>query len=237
MSEHRKLISLEEVAVAYRTSRSLFNRQSYQALKSVSFDLHAGDSLGVIGRNGAGKSTLLRIIGGIITPDAGRYTNFNATTSLLSLQAGFDMHFSGRTNALLSGMLLGFNREQVDALLPSIIAFAELGDFIDMPVKTYSTGMMARLGFSIANKLSPDILCIDEVLGVGDIEFRRKSSQVVREKLMSDQTVVLVSHQGDVIRSLCTRAVWIEDGISRICGEPEEVVTAYEDYLCRPVAG
>jgi len=224
-------MSLSGVGVEYKRSRSLFRRDTYKALRDVSFDIHAGDSIGVIGRNGAGKSTLLSVIGGVIEPDTGVFTNFGVSTTLLSLQAGFDVELSGRTNAILNGMLLGFSYSQVMEKLESIIEFAELGDFIDQPVKTYSTGMQARLGFSVAHTLEPDVLCIDEALGVGDVDFRRKSTQIVQEKLLSDQTVVLVSHQSEVIRDLCNRAVWIEDGVSRMVGDPAEVVAAYEEYM------
>ena len=151
----------------------------------------------------------------------------------LNLVLGFDSDLSGRTNVILNGMLLGFSHEEVLQHLESIIEFSELGTFIDNPIKTYSTGMRARLGFSIAHTLAPDVLCIDEALGVGDVEFRKKSAQVVKAKLLSNQTVVLVSHQADVIRNLCNRAVWIEGGVSRMDGTPEEVVAAYEEYMCR----
>jgi lipopolysaccharide transport system ATP-binding protein len=236
MSEKRKLISLRNIGVEYRQSRSLFRKRSYQALKDVSFDIYSGDSIGIIGRNGAGKSTLLRIISNVIDPDTGTHENYQATTTLLSLQAGFDQELSGRTNAVLNGMLLGFSYADVMQKLDGIIEFAELGQFIDNPVKTYSTGMRARLGFSVAHTLSPDVLCIDEALGVGDVEFSKKSTKVVREKLLSNQTVVLVSHQAEVIQELCNRAVWIEDGVSRVVGTPEEVISAYEEYMCRPAS-
>jgi lipopolysaccharide transport system ATP-binding protein len=233
MSERRKLISLQNIGVEYKQSRSLFRKRSYHALKNVSFDIYSGDSIGIIGRNGAGKSTLLRIISNVIDPDTGRHENYQATTTLLSLQAGFDHALSGRTNAVLNGMLLGFSHDEVLQKLDDIIEFAELGQFIDNAVKTYSTGMSARLGFSVAHTLAPDVLCIDEALGVGDVAFHRKSSEVVREKLLSNQTVVLVSHQAEVIKELCNRAVWIEDGVSRVVGTPEEVTAAYEEYMCR----
>jgi lipopolysaccharide transport system ATP-binding protein len=130
-------------------------------------------------------------------------------------------------------MLLGFRKEEVEANLDSIIQFSELGDFIDKPVKTYSAGMKARLGFSVALKMSPDVLLIDEVLGVGDIDFREKSMAVMREKLLSNQTIVFVSHMGSIVRELCNRAVWIEDGVARMEGEAAEVVRAYEEYVTK----
>ncbi|MFC1524247.1 ABC transporter ATP-binding protein [Thermodesulfobacteriota bacterium] len=225
------VIRVENVGVRFRTHRSFFKNQEIDALKDVSFNLYLGDSLGIIGRNGAGKSTLLRLLGGIILPDSGKVINNNVKTALLALQVGFDQELSGRANTLLSGMLLGFRREEVLEKQEKIADFSELGLFLDRPVKTYSAGMKARLGFSIALELSPDVLLIDEVLGVGDVEFRKKSTKVMKKKLLSDQTIVLVSHQGPMIKELCNRAVWIEDGKTMMEGDANEVVTAYEKHV------
>ncbi len=229
----KPLLTLKNIAVRYRQSRNIFKKRIYTAIKDVSFDVYAGESLGIIGRNGAGKSTLLRIMGGVISPDAGKFTSHNATVALLALQAGFDLELDGKVNAILSGMLLGFSYQQVNQKLDSIIDFAELGEFINQPIKTYSTGMVTRLAFSVAHLLEPDVLLVDEVLAVGDAEFREKSLNAMREKLLSDQTIVLVSHDGATIKSLCNRAVWIENGITRMAGHPDEVVDAYETYICQ----
>lgn len=225
------LITVQNVGVRFRSRISLFDACYVDALRDVSFSLNRGDSLGVIGRNGAGKTTLLRLLGKIMKPDRGQIINRNATTALLALQIGFDPELSGRINAVLSGMLLGFRKHEVERNIDKIIDFSELHDFIDYPVKTYSAGMRARLGFSVALELSPDVLLIDEVLGVGDVEFRKKSVSVMKEKLLSDQTIVLVSHDANTIRSLCNRAVWIEDGVSRMEGDSVQVVDAYERYM------
>jgi homopolymeric O-antigen transport system ATP-binding protein len=225
------LISVQNVGVQFKSGNSLFSRDNIEALRGVSFDLLRGDSLGVIGRNGAGKSTLLQLLGGIIRPDKGKVVNNNATTSLLALQIGFDPQLSGRINAILSGMLLGFRKNEVEANLEKIIAFSELDTFIDRPVRSYSAGMKARLGFSVALEMNPDVLLVDEVLGVGDVEFRKKSMGVMKEKLLSEQTIVLVSHDALTVKALCNRAVWIENGISRMEGNAEEVVTAYENFV------
>lgn len=225
------VITVENVRVRFRYRRSLFRKAMVEALRDVSFNLYQGDSLGIIGRNGAGKSTLLSLLGGIILPDSGRVINNDVRTSLLAMQVGFDPELSGRANALLSGMLLGFRYEDVKANLDKIIAFSELGEFIDKPVKTYSVGMRGRLGFSVALEMEPDVILIDEVLGVGDINFREKSMNVMKEKLLSDQTIVLVSHSGQIVKNFCNRVVWIEDGISRMEGNSEEVVDAYESYM------
>ena len=225
------LITVQNVGVCFNTRKSFFRRDHIEALKDVSFSLKRGDSLGVVGRNGAGNTTLLRLLGGIILPDKGKVINNKAMTALLALQVGFDPELSGRVNAILSGMLLGFRKYEVEANLKQIIEFSELGLLIDKPIKSYSAGMKARLGFSVALEMCPDVLLIDEVLGVGDIQFRKKSIAVMREKLKSDQTIVLVSHDANTVKQLCNRAVWIEEGVSRLEGDAEEVVCAYERCL------
>ena len=227
----KPVITVQNVGVRFGYRRSFFRRYVVEALRDVSFNLYQGDSLGIIGRNGAGKSTLLSLLGGIILPDSGRIFNNNVRTSLLALQVGFDPELSGRSNALLSGMLLGFRCEDVKANLDKIIAFSELGEFIDKPVKTYSVGMKGRLGFSIALEMNPDVILIDEVLGVGDIEFRKKSMAVMKEKLLSDQTFVLVSHSGQIVKNFCNKVVWIEDGVSKMEGNSSEVLDAYESFM------
>lgn len=231
----KPVITVQNVGVRFGYRRSLFRNDAVEALRDVSFNLYQGDSLGIIGRNGAGKSTLLSLLGNIILPDSGRVINNNVRTSLLALQVGFDPELSGRANALLSGMLLGFRYEDVKANLDKIIAFSELGEFIDKPVKTYSAGMKGRLGFSVALEMNPDVILIDEVLGVGDIKFREKSMAVMKEKLLSDQTIVLVSHSGQIVKNFCNRVIWIEDGISRMEGNSKEVVEAYENYMTERV--
>jgi lipopolysaccharide transport system ATP-binding protein len=225
------LIALEEVGVIFNIHKSLFRQVKIQAVQSVSLELYKGDSLGVIGRNGAGKSTLLLILGGIILPDSGKVVNNNATTSLMALQVGFDPELSGRQNILVSGMLLGFRKEDVKKNMEKIISFAEMENYIDRPVKSYSTGMRARLGFSLALEMNPDVLLIDEVLGVGDAQFRKKAVSVMKEKLLSDQTVVLVSHDATMVKNLCNRAVWIEKGVTHMTGPADEVVESYEQFV------
>jgi len=227
----RLVIRAKNISVIFNRRRSLFRRDAFPALKDVSLNLYAGESLGVIGRNGVGKTTLLRVLANIIDPDQGVLENFDATTAMLSLQAGFDNQSSGRTNILLSALLLGYDEDEINDRMQDIIAFAELGDFIHQPVLSYSSGMRARLGFSICYFMQPDVLLIDEALGVGDIEFQKKSSAAMREKIQSEQTVVLVSHSSETIKSLCNRAVWIEDGVTQMEGDAAEVVSAYEEFV------
>lgn len=205
---------------------------AFWALKDISLSIYQGETLGIIGRNGAGKSTLLQLLAGILQPDRGsmqKMMEYNA--SLLALQLGFIPYLSGRENAILSGMLMGMSRKEVEEKLPQIIEFSELGDFINQPVITYSSGMGARLGFSVAHYADPDILLVDEVLGVGDYEFALKSTAAMFEKMQSNKTVVFVSHQTSLIQSLCTRLVWIEGGKTILEGEPEPVLAAYLDAL------
>ncbi|WP_280570842.1 ABC transporter ATP-binding protein [Chromohalobacter sp. 296-RDG] len=202
------LISLQDVGVRYKRRGGLFRKPEYfQALEGISFDIHRGETLGILGRNGAGKSTLLRVVASIIQPDSGEIVNHGATVSLLALQAGFDSELPGTDNAVLGGMLMGYTRKQVEARLEDIAEFSELGDFMYEPVKTYSSGMKARLGFSVAMYMTPDVLLLDEVLSVGDKHFKKKAETEMVKKLHSDQTVLLVSHSESQVNRLCNRVI------------------------------
>ncbi|OQW90799.1 MAG: ABC transporter [Beggiatoa sp. IS2] len=224
------ILSLRNVGVAYRGYRGVFGRP-FWALKDVSFDLHQGETLGVIGRNGVGKSTLLKLMASIIKPDKGNFINYGYQVSLLSLRLGFIHYLSGRENAILSGMLMGLRKQEVQEKMEAIIAFSELGHFIDQPIATYSSGMVARLAFSVAFQAEPDVLLIDEVWGVGDAEFSQKSTKVMQEKMNSGKTTVFVSHQTSLIRELCSHSVWIEEGISRVYGDTTHVLKEYHRFL------
>lgn len=202
------IISLRDVNVRYKRAGSVFRKtQYYEALKSISLDIYQGETLGILGRNGAGKSTLLKVISGIIKPDSGEIINRGASVSLLALQAGFDPNLSGRDNAILSGMLQGYSRKEVDSKLLEILDFSELGDFFYEPVRTYSSGMRTRLGFSIGTTISPDVLLIDEVLSVGDKDFKKKAEKIILKKTQSYQTVILVSHSEQQVSRLCDRVI------------------------------
>lgn len=226
----RPLISLRNVGVCYQRRAGGILKHSiseFWALKDVSLDLYQGEALGVIGRNGAGKSTLLKLLAGIIKPDRGTMIDHGFRASLLSLQVGFVPHLTGRENVILSGMLLGLSKAAIVDRLDAIIAFSELNEFIDQPLDTYSSGMKTRLGFSIAYHTDPDILLIDEVLGVGDAEFQKKSSAAMHEKIRSNKTVILVSHNSKTIANLCDRAVWIDHGRTIAEGSTSQVLEAY----------
>lgn len=219
-------IGLEDVGLAFPLQRKL-NGKRYWALEDVSLRLEHGDKLGVIGRNGAGKSTLLRVLAGALAPDRGRVVRHHGSVQLLAINLGFIQHLSGRENAILGGLLQGLTRKQIVAKLDAIAEFADIGEFFDQPISTYSSGMVSRLGFSVAMQLEPDILLIDETLSVGDDDFRRKSAAALRQRFSGDHTVVLVSHSESVISQLCTKIVWIEHGRSIMFGPTKEVFAAY----------
>ncbi|MEE9346495.1 MAG: ABC transporter ATP-binding protein [Methylococcales bacterium] len=220
------IISVRHVGVTY-SRKGLFQSSSFEALKDVSFDLYKGESLAVLGRNGAGKSTLLQLLAGVLQPDRGELINRGVQPQLLTLQVGFDPKLTGRDNAILSGILLGRRRREVEAQLDHIFEFAELEQFIHSPLSTYSTGMRARLGFAVSTYLEPDVLLIDEVLSVGDADFQIKSRKIMEDKIASNKTVVIVSHNVGMIQKYCNRAVWIDQGISRMEGSVNEVAKAY----------
>jgi len=226
------IVSLENVGCRFRVRHKMMRFKSYEALKDVSFTLNRGEALGIIGRNGAGKSTLLKLIAGILRPDSGKVLlHGNPSIALLTLQLGFSNELSGRYNAILGAMLLGYTKKEALARLDGIIEFAELEQWIEEPMKTYSSGMRARLGFAVAMEMSPDVLLIDEVLGVGDAAFRAKSMKAMQEKFQAEQTIAFVSHAASTVKQLCNRAVWIEGGVTKMEGQTAEVVDAYENYL------
>lgn len=226
------IVSLENVGCRFRVRHKMMRFKSYEALKDVSFTLNRGEALGIIGRNGAGKSTLLKLIAGILRPDSGKVLlHGNPSIALLTLQLGFSNELSGRYNAILGAMLLGYTKKEALARLDGIIEFAELEQWIEEPMKTYSSGMRARLGFAVAMEMSPDVLLIDEVLGVGDAAFRAKSMKAMQEKFQAEQTIAFVSHAASTVKQLCNRAVWIEGGVTKMEGQAAEVVDAYENYL------
>lgn len=225
------VICLENVAYYFIKRKGYFTKEKFWALKDLSFTLYKGESLGVIGRNGAGKTTLLRLLAGITAPDKGKIINYGYSASLLSLQAGFVPYLTGKENTILNGLILGLKKKYIEDCMNEIKDFSGLEDFFEQPISSYSSGMKARLGFSIAFQLDPDVLLVDEVLGVGDETFKKKSGLVMKEKIRSDKTVVLVSHAQNTIRELCDRAVWIEGGISKAEGLVKDVLKEYNNYL------
>jgi ABC-type polysaccharide/polyol phosphate transport system ATPase subunit len=201
----------------------------FWAVRHLSFSLAHGESLALIGPNGAGKSTVLLALAGILEPSEGEILTRGRVSSLLTLGAGFEMELTGRDNIDLAGAFLGIDQRQMDELTPSIIEFADIGKFIDAPVRTYSTGMKARLGFSIATAITPDILLLDEVLGTGDQTFRARSQARVRELVAKAKAIVLVTHDLSFVSEFCNRAILLEKGTITQEGEPGAIVDLYRE--------
>lgn len=222
------LLELVNVSHSYQARRANFERGIHRVLHEVSLNLHRGESLGIIGRNGAGKTTLLSLMAGILAPSRGEVRRKpGVSISLLSLGLGFQPRLTGRDNARLSAMLQGASSKEADACLEPIREFSELGSSFDEPVVTYSAGMRARLGFATALQTQVDVMLIDEVLSVGDQAFREKAAAAMRERIVSDQTVVLVSHSEQQISRMCDVAAWIQDGELRAYGDVSEVLAKY----------
>lgn len=206
--------------------------ESYEAVKNVSFEVKKGEVLGIIGENGSGKSTLLKAIAGIFSPDEGNIETYNNTISLLSIGIGFQKRLTGYENIFLSGMLLGFSKKKIEDKINEIIAFSELGEWIYKPVRTYSSGMYSKLAFSITAILETDIMLIDEVLSVGDIKFKAKSFNKIKELIQDvDRTVVIVSHSLETLNTICDRILWMHKGEIKKIGDTKEVLTEYQEFM------
>ena len=224
--QNEKIDTLKESFI--RTlKRDKSKKIKIHAINDVSFKIYKGEKVGIIGYNGAGKSTLLNLITGIYPPDKGSVTAYGKISPLLSLGAGFDQNSSGRKNIILNGAVLGYDKKYLESKIDEIIEFSELGEFIDIPIKNYSAGMLAKLGFSIATAVNPDILIIDEILGVGDVNFQKKSADKMKSLMDGGTTVLLVSHSIPQIRELCDKAVWIDNGKLREIGEVNKVCNHY----------
>jgi len=211
--------------------RSLLHRDELidvWALKDVSFELEKGGSLGVIGDNGAGKSTLCLLLSQIMSPTSGKVEVSGKVSALLTLGAGFQPDLSWRDNIFLNGIYLGYTRDEIQGKFDEIVEFSELGESIDFPVRTYSNGMRARLAFSIAASIKPEILIIDELMGVGDIKFQKKSTQKMKELIKESQALVVVSHSMGTVRELCSQTIWLDKGQIVAQGPTKEVVSKYE---------
>jgi ABC-type polysaccharide/polyol phosphate transport system ATPase subunit len=202
-------------------------KKEFWALRNVSFKVNHGEALGVIGKNGSGKSTLLMTLTGILAPDEGNLKIEGIVSTLLTLGAGFMPDLTGSDNIYLNGAFLGLNKREINEKYHEIVEFSDLGEFIHAPVKNYSSGMKARLGFSIAASINPDILLIDEVLGVGDVAFREKCKVKMRELMKRARAIIIVTHEMDYITELCNKALWIDKGKIMALGEPEDVVKEY----------
>jgi ABC-type polysaccharide/polyol phosphate transport system ATPase subunit len=207
--------------------------QELVALDAIDLTINKGEAFGIIGRNGAGKSTLLRVMARTLKPDGGTINVYGKTSTLLQLGVGFNMELSGRRNVLLGGLAAGLRKKEIDAKFDSIVEYAELGEAIDRPVRTYSSGMFSRLAFSVGMALEPNILLLDEVLAVGDESFRGKSMATMKELLAKAGTIVFVSHALPNVAEFCDRVMWLEDGKIRQLGEAGAVVEAYQTEVAR----
>ena len=223
--EEDRSASLKET-VTKLLSRKLKFKEFY-ALHDVSFDVHKGDVLGIIGRNGAGKSTILKIISGIMKPTTGEVERFGNIVPMLELGSGFDMDLSGRENIFLNGAILGYDKQFLYDKYDEILDFSELHDFIEMPLRNYSSGMIMRLAFSIATVVEPEILIVDEILAVGDINFQQKSRARMMDLMSGGTTVLFVSHDMNQVREMCNRVIWLDGGTVRMSGTAEEVCNQY----------
>lgn len=224
--DKNKTTSLKEWVVTH-----LLNKQQYEefsALNDVSFEVKRGEILGIIGRNGAGKSTLLKVISGIYKPSSGKVVTAGRVAPMLELGSGFDMELSGHDNIFLNGAIMGFTEKFLKSKYDNIVDFSELQDFINMPLKTYSSGMLARLAFSIATVIEPEILIVDEILAVGDAAFQKKSHARMVELMSGGATVLFVSHNLSQIREMCNRVIWLNHGQLQMYGQTQEVCDAYE---------
>lgn len=206
--------------------------EEFRALKHISFDVHRGEVVGLVGTNGSGKSTMLKIIAGVLEPSEGVVATHGTISPLIELGAGFDYELTARENIYLNGALLGYTKEFIDVNFDEIIDFAELNDFADMPLKNFSSGMVARIAFAIATITEPDILIVDETLSVGDVFFQQKCERRIQHFIESgDVTVLFVSHSMEQVERICQRAVWIEKGDLRMDGPVDEVCKAYRDQF------
>lgn len=222
-----KRSSVKDLLKSVAVRNSLKSNGEFWALKGLNFNVQRGDILGVLGKNGSGKSTLLRTIAGIYLPDEGELDVNGTVSSMLTLASGFKEDLTGVENIYLTGVITGFTEKEIEEKFDEIVAFSELGDFVYQPVKSYSSGMKARLGFSLAISLKRDIMLVDEILGVGDFKFREKSREKMIELIQSDVTVILVSHDAETIREYANKCIWIHEGEVKAAGDKEEVLSLY----------
>lgn len=221
-----KVDSIKEYFIRMMKHELFF--KSFLALEDVSFTVHRGEVVGLIGFNGSGKSTMLKIIAGIMKPTRGSAVVHGSISPLIELGAGFDPDLTARENIFLNGSILGYSRGFMSSVFDEIVDFAELHKFLDVPIKNYSSGMQARLGFAIATIVQPDILIVDEVLAVGDFKFQQKCEDRIRKLMSNDTTVLIVSHSIDQIEELCTRVVWLDHGHVLKAGDALEICREYK---------
>ena len=224
-----KVDNLKEYVIKVIKGELLFSE--FYALNNINLEVFKGDSLAIIGRNGSGKSTLLRLICGILKPYEGIVKTIGSIAPLIELGAGFNPSLTARENIYLNGAILGYNKKLLQKHFKEIVEFAEIDEFIDVPIKNFSSGMTARLGFSIATVVKPDILIIDEVLAVGDKDFKKKCEERMQKMISGNTTLVYVSHDSLSVRKLCKKAIWLDHGVIKMSGNSDEVCDAYEELV------
>ena len=224
-----KTETLKEYLVKMLRGKLLFNE--FYALKDVSFQVRRGEAVALIGRNGSGKSTMLKVVAGVMYPSKGACSVQGSIAPMIELGAGFDMDLTARENVFLNGAVLGHDREYMQAHFDDIIDFAELRDFVDVPVKNFSSGMVTRLGFAIATEVAADLLVVDEVLAVGDFMFQQKCMERLDRMLANGTTLLFVSHSSEQVQRLCQRAIWLDHGVKRGDGPADEVCAMYEEAM------
>ena len=222
---------IKELLFNPKRALSLFRGRQYLAIENISFTVEKGEAVALIGRNGAGKSTSLGLVAGVIKPTAGKVTTRGRVASMLELGGGFHPELTGRENIYLNATLLGLRRKEVQQRLDKIIDFSELGEFIDEPIRVYSSGMLAKLGFSVITQVDPDVLIIDEVLAVGDIAFQAKCIKTIREFKSRGVTILFVSHNMKDVEKICDRVVWIENHKLKEIGPAKDVVEKYKEAM------
>ena len=220
-----KVTSLKEFVIKLLKRQIKYER--FEALNNVSFDVYKGEVVGLIGHNGAGKSTLLKIISGILKPTSGSVSVNGNVVPMLELGSGFDMDMTGRENIYLNGAIMGYSKKFLNSKFQEIVNFSELEEFLDEPLRNYSSGMITRLAFAVATIVNPEILIVDEILSVGDFEFQKKSFNKMNELITGGATVLLVNHNVDAIKEMCDRVVWMERGVVKMVGNPDEVCDKY----------
>jgi ABC-2 type transport system ATP-binding protein/lipopolysaccharide transport system ATP-binding protein len=223
-----KILSLKEYLIKLFKNELRF--EEFWSLQDISFSINRGEIFGIIGLNGAGKSTLLKIIAGIIKPTKGEVNIRGSIAPLIELGAGFDLELTARENIYLNGAILGYSKDFINSKFDEIVEFAELNDFIDVPIKNFSSGMTARLGFSIATLVNPDILIVDEILSVGDYKFQEKCYDRINNMVKKGTTILLVSHAIDLIKKMCTNVLWLDHGKIKGIGHAKDVIIEFEHY-------
>ncbi|MEM8499154.1 MAG: ABC transporter ATP-binding protein [Pseudomonadota bacterium] len=224
-----KIVSIDGVSLSYPASRSLFSRRKKAVIQDLNLNIVSGENVGIIGRNGVGKTSLLKMIAGILKPDAGTiWRKPELRSTFIGVNSGFVPFMTGKENIYLTGLLLGMNEQRVGDKLTEIIDYADIGNAINDQVASYSSGMQSRLAFSISLHSDPDLLLIDEALGVGDRDFRKKSSESLRTMIREDTTAIIVSHEVEFLKRVCNQVVWIEDGHVVRQGAPSAVLEEYD---------